>query len=444
MNHNVAWLEREEAVLSSGMRLPFYPLVIKEAKGEYIYDYDGNQWIDFLSSACVINTGHGHPDIVARMKQQMDQLVHYNPAYASHEQLITLAENLVQITPGDFSKKVTFGLSGADANDSAMKLARSYTKRSKIIAFTRSYHGNTYGALSASAVSLPMRRGMGPVVPDVYHIPFPDPYRPAFDAETESGRCMQALEHLFETTCPPEEVAAIMIEPIQGDSGVIVPEQAYIDSLKKICKEHDILIIADEVQTGFGRTGKWFGSEHIDLEPDLLVLGKGIASGMPLSAVVGRSEIMMAWDAPSGAFSLAANPLSCVAAQATIDIIEQEQLVDRAATLGAYMKERFLTWQERFDFIGDVRGEGCMLGIDLVKDRTRKERNHTVAAKVSWRCWETGLFLTFFSGSVLRIAPPLTISDEALEDALAILEGALEDVAMGRVPDSVLEHVQGW
>src|SRR5699024_5584073 len=279
------------------MRLPFYPLVIKEAKGEYIYDYDGNQWIDFLSSACVINTGHGHPDIVARMKQQMDQLVHYNPAYASHEQLITLAENLVQITPGDFSKKVTFGLSGADANDSAMKLARSYTKRSKIIAFTRSYHGNTYGALSASAVSLPMRRGMGPVVPDVYHIPFPDPYRPAFDAETESGRCMQALEHLFETTCPPEEVAAIMIEPIQGDSGVIVPEQAYIDSLKKICKEHDILIIADEVQTGFGRTGKWFGSEHIDLEPDLLVLGKGIASGMPLSAVVGRSEIMMAWDA---------------------------------------------------------------------------------------------------------------------------------------------------
>jgi len=441
---NHQWLEREHDVLAVGMRLPFFPLVIKEAKGERIWDYNGNEWIDFLSSACVINTGHGHPYIIQRIKEQLDQLVHYNPAYASHEQLIRLSEKLIQITPGSFPKRVTFGLSGGDANDTAIKLARSYTKRSKIIAFSRAYHGNTYGALSLSAVSLPMRKNMGPTLSEVYHVPFPDVFRSSLDPEGESERCISAINQLFETVCPPEEVAAIVIEPIQGDSGVLVPPQSYIERLKQICSKYGILIVADEVQTGFGRTGEWFASKHIELEPDLLVLGKGIASGMPLSAVVGRSDIVNSMGAPAGAFSLAANPVCCVAALATIEVIESEELITRSKRLGNYIKESFETMKNRFPMIGDVRGKGLMIGVDLIENRLSKTKSTEKAAKVAWRCWENGLFITFFSGSVLRIAPPLTISEEALDKGLQIIEGAMEDVEQGRVSDSVLEHVKGW
>lgn len=443
-NDNSHWLARENEVLGSGMRLPFFPLVIKEAKGELIRDYNGNEWIDFLSSACVVNTGHGHPMIINKMKEQMEQLVHYNPAYASHELIVSLSEELVRITPGSFPKRVTFGLSGGDAIDTAIKLARSYTKRSKVIAYSRSYHGNTYGALSLSAVSIPMRRNMGPLLPEIYHIPFPDIYRSSFDNEGESKRCISAIEHLFETVCPPEEVAAIVIEPIQGDSGVIVPPQSYIDQLKHLCKKYGILLVADEVQTGFGRTGEWFASEHFGLEPDLVVLGKGIASGMPLSAVVGRSEVMTSWDPPAGAFSLAANPISCAASMATIKVIENEDLINRSKQLGALVMERFEKMKERYSSIGDIRGKGLMLGVDLVKDRDTKEVSNSLAAKVCWRCWEKGVFLTFFAGSVLRVAPPLTITKAYLEKGLQIIEEAFEDVEQGRVPDSVLDQIKGW
>jgi 4-aminobutyrate aminotransferase len=438
------WLERETNVLSPGMRLPFFPLVIKEAKGEFIRDHDNNEWIDFLSSACVTNTGHAHPHIIGKMKAQLDQLVHYNPAYASHEHIVSLSEELIRITPGTFQKRVTFGLSGADANDTAIKLARSYTKRSKIIAYSRSYHGNTYGALSISAVSLPMRRNMGPLLPDVYHIPFPDVYRSPFDSEEESRYCILALEKLFETVCPPEEVAAIIIEPIQGDSGVLVPPQSYIDALKQLTAKHGILIVADEVQTGFGRTGEWFASSHFHLEPDLIVLGKAIASGMPLSAVVGRSEIMNSVEPPSGAFSLAANPVSCVASLATIQVIENEDLIRRSDMLGEYTMGYFARVREKFEIIGDIRGQGLMIGIDLVESRNSKFGSSSTAAKVCWRCWEKGLFITFFSGSVLRIAPPLTISEASLEKGLRIIEESIEDVQQGRVSDAVLDSVKGW
>ncbi|WP_205599202.1 aminotransferase class III-fold pyridoxal phosphate-dependent enzyme [Oceanobacillus halotolerans] len=442
--NNVHLLEREEEVLGTGMRLPFFPLVVKEAKGDLIRDFDGNEWIDFLSSACVTNTGHAHPVITEKMKEQIDTLVHYNPAYASHENLIVLAEKLTQLTPGDFPKRVTFGLSGSDANDTAIKLARSYTKKTKILAYSRSYHGNTYGALSVSAISPPMRRHMGPLLPDVYHIPFPDVYRSELDSDQESDRCIAEIEHLLETVCLPEETAAIVIEPIQGDSGVIVPPQRYINKLKELCRKHEILIIADEVQTGFGRTGRWFASEHLDLEPDLISLGKGIASGMPLSAVVGRSEILISWQPPAGAFSLSANPISCAAALGTIEVIENEGLVSRSEEIGERVRDHFRQLQEPYDMIGDIRGKGLMLGVDIVADHMTKEPSNSLAAKICWRCWEKGVFLTFFSGSVLRIAPPLTISEENLEKALQIMAEAFEDVAEGRVPDSVLDNVKGW
>ena len=438
------WLERENAVFASGVRIPFYPLSIKEAQGDIIRDHDGNEWIDFLSSACTANTGHGHPHIIETMKAQLDQLVHYNPAYASHATLVTLAEELIRITPGSFPKRVTFGLSGGDANDTALKLVRSYTKRPYVLAFSRSYHGNTYGALSLSAVSLPMRKHMGPLLPGIYHVPYPDPYRSGLSPEEESKRCISEIEHIFSTVAPPEEVAAIFIEPIQGDSGIIVPPQSFINQLQTICDKHGILIVADEVQSGFGRTGKWFASEHFNLEPDLIILGKSIASGMPLSAVVGQSDILTSWEPPAGAFSLAANPVSCAAALATIEVIEKEGLVDRARHLGAVARERFEQMQAHFPMIGDIRGKGLLLGVDLVENRETKQRSGTQAAKLCWRCWEKGVFITFFSGSVLRVAPPLTISEAHFEEALNIIEESFEDVEQGLVPDTVLESIKGW
>lgn len=439
-------LKREEEVLSSGTRIPFYPLAIKEARDTVITDFGGNQILDFLSGACVINIGHNHPELIRRIKEQADTLIHYNSAYATHKTMVELAEKLTTITPGKFKKKVSFGLSGGDANDTAIKVARTYTNRNKVVAFFNSYHGTTYGAISLSAVTSAMRERMGPFLPEVYHIPFPDCYRCAFNCSYSncSLECFEYFEQMIRTTVPADEIAAIFIEPIQGDSGILVPPKEYVSRLVEICKKHGILLVADEVQSGFGRTGKWFASEHIDLTPDIVVLGKAIASGMPLSAVVARSEIMESWRAPAGAFSTAANPVCCSSSLATVDIIEREGLIDNARNMGNYVMRFFEELKNRYQLIGDVRGRGLMIGVDLVKDRESKERAKIETAKVSWRCWEKGLFLTFFSESVLRIAPPLTIKEEQLNTALRIIEESIEEVTRGEIPDEAVEHVKGW
>ncbi|ABR46737.1 aminotransferase class-III [Alkaliphilus metalliredigens QYMF] len=439
-------IQKDDELISLGTRIAFYPLAIKEAKGAILMDYDGNEIIDFLSAACVSNVGHSHPRVVNAIIEQTKKFIHYNPAYAVHEQMGNLAEELIRITPGDFPKRVAFSLSGGDANDNAIKVARSYTKRTKVISYFRAYHGTTYGALSLSAVSLPMRRDLGPFVPDVYHIPYPDCYR-CNRKSPDSGcnmDCMEKLKELFNTVVPAEEVAAIFLEPFQGDSGVIEPPAEYIEELVKVCKDNGILLVVDEVQSGFGRTGKWFASEHYNLEPDIIVLGKSIASGMPLAALVARKEILEGWGAPAGSYSTAGNPICCAAALATIDIIEEEGLVKKAEELGNYTIKRFEEMKEKHPLIGDIRGKGLMIGVDLVKDRGTKERAKDETAKVSYRCWEKGLFITFFSGNVLRIAPPLTISKKELDKALDIIEEALCDVEAGRVPDEILESVKGW
>lgn len=449
MNEVVKGLEiinKDNNLISLGTRIPFYPLAIKEAKGAILKDYDGNEIIDFLSSACVANVGHSHPDVVDAIVEQAKTFIHYNPAYAVHEQMGKLAEKLVRITPGDFPKRVAYSLSGGDANDNAIKAVRSYTKRTKVISYFRSYHGTTYGALTLSAVCMPMRKELGPFLPDVHHIPYPDCYRCNSKKSDFSCNmdCIGRLKELFNTVVPAEEVAGIFLEPFQGDSGVIEPPAAYIEELVKICKENGILLIADEVQSGFGRTGKWFASEHYNIEPDIMVLGKSIASGMPLAAIVARKEILEGWGAPAGAYSTAGNPICCAASLATIDIIEKEDLVRKTEDLGNHAIKRFEEMKEKHPLIGDIRGKGLMIGVDLVKDHETKERAKEKTAKVSYRCWQKGLFLTFFSGNVLRIAPPLTISKEQLDQALDIIKEALCDVDAGRVPDEILESVKGW
>lgn len=435
-----------ERVVSPATRLNFPPLVVQSARGAELIDQDGRRLLDFHSMACITNTGQSHPRVVQAIQRQAERLLHCNPGYVLHEPLARLAQDVARITPGDAPKKVAFGLSGSDANDGALKLVRAATGRQKVISFYGSYHGNTYGALSLSAVSLAMRRGFAPGVPEIYHAPFPDTYRgrPGVAPGDEATLCLDALAGLLRTVAPPEEVAAIFLEPVQGDSGILVPPPEFIRGLEELRREHGILIVAEEVQSGMGRTGRWFASEHFGLEPDITLVGKAFASGMPLSAIVARSDLMDAWSAPGHVFSTGANPVCCAAALATIAVIEEEGLLARAEELGGLLRQGFLDLGEQYACIGDVRGLGLMLGVDLVIDRQSRERARGLTAKVLWRCYELGLYLTFLGGSVLRIAPPLVLTDDQARAGLEIVAQALDDAMSGRVSETAAAAVVGW
>lgn len=407
---------------------------------------DGNKFIDFLSSAGALNTGHCHPKIVKAIKDQTEQFILYTPAYMYHKPLVDLAEKLIEITPGNFSKKVSFGLSGSDANDGVIKLARAYTGRSKIISFIRSYHGSTYGSISLSAVSLNMKRKIGPLLPEIYHMPFPDTYRnPLRGAPQDAGKnCLDYLKYAFANYLPPDEVAAVIVEPIQGDAGLVVPPLEYMEGLYKLCKDNGILFVSEEVQQGMGRTGKWFGIEHFAIEPDLIVVAKALASGLPLSALIGRAEIMDSLEAPAHLFTAAGNPVCCAAALATIEVIEEEKLMENAVKLYNLAMKRFNTMKERFSIIGEVRGIGLSIGIDLVKDPLTKERNKEAAAKICYRAWQKGLLLSFFSNSVLRIQPPLLITEKEFNRGIDIIEECMVDLGEGLLGDDILKVTKGW
>jgi len=437
---------RDNKVIATGSRMPYYPLVTKRGHGAIIEDADGNEYIDFLASAGATNTGHCHPKVVKAITDQAQELIHYTPVYMYNEPMIKLAEELIRITPGDFNKKVMFGLSGSDSNDAMIKLARAYTGRTKIISFEGAYHGCTYGAISISAISLNMRRKIGPLVPDVFHISYPDCYRCKCGKKEETCNleCLDELQEKFTSYIPPEEVAVIIMEPIAGDGGIIIPPKKYVKKLYEICKKHGILFAVDEVQQGFGRTGKWFGVENLDVDPDMMGLGKSIASGMPLSAVVAREEIIESVGAPAHVFTTIGNPICCQAALATIEVIEEEGLIKASEEKGEYLKIKFNKLKEKYSIIGDVRGLGLSIGIDLVKDRETKERYKDACAKICYRCWEKGLLLTFFANNVLRIQPPLVITMEELDKAVNIIEEAMQDFLAGSIPDEVLETAKGW
>lgn len=439
-------VDQDIQVIPQFTRSPYYPLAVKKGYGSILEDVDGNKYIDFLSSAAVLNVGSCHPKVVQAIIDQTKELIHYTPGYMYLEAQVELAKKLIEITPGTFKKKVAFGLSGSDAIDGVIKLARAYTGRRKIISFTKSYHGSTYGAISVSTVSLNMRRKIGPLLPDIYHISYPDCYRCDFGQDLENCRmeCLEQLKINFKSYLPPEEVAGIIMESIAGDAGLVVPPQKYIDGLYNICKEHGILFISDEVQQGFGRTGRWFGIDNFNIVPDIIAMGKGISSGMPLSAIVASSEIMDSLDDPAHLFTMSGNPVSCKAALATIQVIEEENLLAYTLKTGEYVRECFRKMKEKYSIIGDVRGLGLSIGVDLIKNIDTKERNYEAAAKICYRCWEKGLIVTFFANSVLRIQPPLNISKKEVDAALDIIEEAINDYLEGDIPDEVLEIAKGW
>jgi len=440
-------VEEDRALTSPCGKMPYYPLVVKKGRGALVEDMDGNSYIDMLSSAGAVNTGHCHPKIVEAIREQAGELILYTLAYMYHEPLVKLTKELISIAPGDFKKRVFYGLCGSDANDGAIKMARVATGRPKIVSFIRSYHGSTFGALSLSAVALPMARKIGPLLPEVFHVPYPDPYRTPFPGMTPdqvSDYCIQQIQIAFENYMPADEVAAFIIEPIQGDAGLVVPPVKFMKDLRALCDRHGILLISEEVQQGFGRTGKWFGIENFGVVPDAVIMGKAMASGLPLSGVTARAELMEKMEAPVHGFTLAGNPVCCAASLATIQVLREENILAHATELGEYTRGRFREMQKRFGFIGDVRGIGLSIGVDLVVDRDTKERHQTAAAKICYRAWEKGLLLAFFSRSVLRIQPPLVISKEEMDKALDIIEESMDEFEKDQIPDSVLETVKGW
>ena len=400
-----------------------YPLVVKKAQGVWVEDVDSNRFLDFTSGIAVCNTGHCHPQIVAAIRRQAEQLIHMSGTDFYYEAQSNLAGKLAEIMPGSKEKRVFFGNSGAEAIEAALKLARYHTKRSRIIAFLGAFHGRTMGALSLTASKVIQEKGFFPLVPGITHVPYAYCYRcPAHSAYPGCGcACVEWIrEDLFKRSLPPEEVAAIFVEPIQGEGGYIVPPPEFHQKLFKLARDFGILFVVDEVQTGMGRTGKMLGIEHWDLVPDIVALAKGIASGMPLGAMVSQSEVMT-WIPGSHASTFGGNPISCQAALATIELL-QGGLIQNAASMGDYILGQLRELQKRFPLIGDIRGKGLMIGVELVKDPVTKEKAVEERNRIIQACFEKGLLILGCGENVFRLIPPLIITKKEADTALTILE----------------------
>lgn len=437
-------VERYSRVFPRSARVTYAPIVGVEARNAIVRDIEGMEYIDFLSDAAVQNVGHNNPRVVQAIKEGAERLIHFTFVYGFSVEPLLLAEKLAEIVPVE-TPKVSLGMSGSDANDGAIKFARAYTRRRAILSYLRSYYGATYGAMSITGLDLEVRSIVGELS-DVHYIPYPNCYRCPFGKEPKSCKmeCVSYIKEKFEGEVYADGVAALFAEPIQGDAGMVVPPEGYFKKVKKILDEHGILLAVDEVQSGMGRTGKWFAIEHFGVKPDIITLAKPLGGGLPVSAIIGRSEIMDSLPPLGHTFTLSGNPLTSRAALAVIEEIEEKDLLKRAEKLGKYTKKRLEKMKEEYELIGDVRGLGLMLGVDLVKDRETKERAYEEARKVVWRAYELGLVLAFLQGNVLRIQPPLTIEEELLDEGLNRLERAIADVEEGRVPNSVLTKVQGW
>ncbi|WP_026894525.1 aminotransferase class III-fold pyridoxal phosphate-dependent enzyme [Clostridiisalibacter paucivorans] len=443
-NHIIA--SKEKKYVSNSQKIPYYPVAFQKGKGALLYDYENREYIDFLSSASSANIGHGNKEIAKVVKEQMENLAQYTLAYFYAREPVELARKLISVAPGDDNKKVMFSTTGSASIDGAIKLARAYTGRSKIISFCESYHGSTYGALSISAINTNMRKNIGPLLPEVYHFNYPNCIRCRYGKKEKSCKkeCLKDIEYAFNYYLPAEEVAAVFIEPIAGDAGLIVPPKRYMKALHELCKKNGILFISDEIQQGVGRTGKWFGIEHFDIEPDLIVLGKSIGGGLPLGIVIGKSDIMDSLDAPGHLFSMTGNSTVCAAALKMIEIFEREDLNTRAYEMGEYIKNRFLELKEKYEIIGDVRGVGMSIAVDLVKNRNTMEKNYEAAAKICYRCIERGLILIFIGQSVLRVQPPIVITKEQVDKALDIVEKSINEYLNGQIGEEVFKITKGW
>jgi 4-aminobutyrate aminotransferase len=406
-----------------------YPAVIEQGEGCWVWDVDGNKFLDFNAGIAVCATGHCHPEVVEAIRKQAGKLIHISGTDYYYPQQVELAEKLAEITPGGKNKKVFFCNSGAEAVEGAFKLARFHTKRPYALSFFGSFHGRTMGALSLTGSKVVHKQGFAPLVPGVFHIPYAYCFRCFFRLEYPGCDfyCVKYIEEeVFKKIVPPEEVSALFAEPIQGEGGYIVPPDGYFQKIRELCDRYDILFVVDEVQSGFGRTGRMFAIEHYGVMADIYCLAKGIASGMPIGAFVSRSGIMN-WPPGAHASTFGGNPVSCVAALTTIHLLENG-LIENAEKVGRYLLKELEVIQSKFEAIGDVRGKGLMIGIELIEDSIAKKPIPERRDAVVYKCFEKGLILQGCGPSTIRFSPPLIVTQEEADVALEIFEEALKEV----------------
>lgn len=424
------WAERARLV-STGTAA-YTSVVIDRALNATVWDVDGKEYVDFAGGIGTLNVGHCHPKVVAAVREQAGKLTHTSFHVAAYPGYMEVCRALTDAVPGDHPKKALLLNSGSEAIENAVKFARSYTKRRGVISFDNAFHGRTLLCLSLDGKYKPLRQGLGPFPAEVYHARFPYPYRPpvGVPAEKLTEYAVAELEKLFIGEVAPEDVAAIVIEPVQGEGGFVVPSAGFLKELRRICDQHGIVLIIDEVQTGFGRTGKMWAMEHEGIVPDLVVVGKSLAAGLPLSGVVGKAAIIDAAATGSVGGTYGGNPLSCAAALAVFEIFKEEKLVARAGKVGETVKKRFDAWKEKFPFVGDSRGLGAMRAVELVADKKTKAPLPAARVKdILHKCEDRGL-IAIKAGAydnVLRTLMPLTIPDGELQKGLDILESALAE-----------------
>jgi 4-aminobutyrate aminotransferase/(S)-3-amino-2-methylpropionate transaminase len=416
--------ERKERVVADPLGL-YLPIVIAEGRGATVTDVDGNSFVDFTGGVGCLNVGHAHPRVVAAVQEQAARFLHTDFTIVPYEVYVEYAERLVALAPFSGPAKAAFFNAGTEAVENAVKFARGYTHRPAVIGFEGGFHGRTLLSLTLTSKTHPYKAGLGPFAPEVYRVPFPDEYHgiTARDA-------LDALERALSTQVAAETVAAIVVEAVQGEGGFIPAPPAFMEGLRAICDREGILLVVDEVQSGFGRTGRMFAVEHYGIEPDLITVAKSIAGGLPLSGVVGKAEIMDAlWDSAVGG-TYVGNPVALAAAGAVLDVFEEEALVERAQRIGDTIRARMLAWQERHEAIGDVRGLGAMLAVEYVEDRATKEPAPGIASRVAEEAAVRGLLLlkAGVHSNCNRVLCPLVITDAELDEGLAAWEEALEAV----------------
>lgn len=438
-------LAKEEKAFATAARIKYYDIVLDHGQGAIVTDIEGNNYIDLLASASSTNTGHAHPRVVKAIQEQAAKMIQYTPAYFANSQAARLAPRLAKLAPMSGPVEMVWGNSGSDANDAIIKFARAYTGRQYIVSFTGAYHGSTYGSMTLSGVSLNMTRKMGPMLPGVVKVPFPSPWE-RFEGEKDEDfvdRMFKQFRLPFETYLPADEVAAIIIEPIQGDGGIVKTPPAYMRKVYDFAKRNGILFAVDEVNQGMGRTGKWWSIQHFDIEPDLMSVGKSLASGLPLSAMIGRKEILESLGAPANVYTTAGNPVTTAAANATLDVIQNEHLLEQSQRLGKKAAKFFQQEQEKYPFVGDVRMYGLDGGIDIVNPVTGKG-DPEATTKLMYRIFELGAIIISLRGNILRFQPPLVITEEELDRAFAMIDQAFSELAVGKLAAPANAEELGW
>jgi 4-aminobutyrate aminotransferase len=422
-------LERDSKVLSPSYARD-YGFVMDHGKGAQVWDVDGNRYVDFCAGIAVNATGHAHPEIVQAIQDQAEKYIHISSDFY-HELMVRVAERINEIAPMREDVTVFLANSGTESVEAALKLARYATGRRQFIGFLGAFHGRSMGSLSFTASKARQQERFFPTMPGVWHVPYPDPYRPLFPVPQngdEGDAVVNYIENiLFTTALPPDEVAAILVEPIQGEGGYIVPPKNFFPRLRALCDKHGILLISDEVQAGVGRTGKWWAIQHDNIEPDIICIAKGIASGIPMGAMAARKSIGAKWKPGAHGNTYGGNPIACVSALKTLELVERAYM-QNAATQGAYILDALAEMQARHTCIGDVRGRGLMIGVEFVADRATKEPARELRNRVIHRSFETGLLMLGCGQSTIRFCPPLMIERDLIDEGLEIFERAVSEV----------------